>query len=83
MTGVTKIIIVTDRRMKEWWSGMERGNRGTWKEASFSATLSTTYYIWTGLRSDPNIHDKRSATDRLSQGIATKYEYVITFKSGK
>ena len=45
-------------------------NRSTRRKTCSIATLSTTNPTWTGLRSNPGLRGERSATNRLSHGMA-------------
>jgi len=54
--------------MEHLWNDTDRGNRSTDRRSCHSATLSTTYFIGTGLGSNPRLQGERPAPNHLSHG---------------
>jgi hypothetical protein len=49
---------------------MTEENRNTWLRTCTSATLSNINSTWTGLGSNPGLHNDMPATNKLSHGTA-------------
>jgi hypothetical protein len=56
--------------VEQWRNDADRGKRSTGRKTCYSATLSTTSLTWTDLGRNPEPHDERPPTDRLSHGKA-------------